>query len=168
MINNCVRQKKREISSDDKFWNLGSFGGNFWKKVHIDLTNEMSWGNFLGIGLEPRELHSWIAPERCWSFRKVIRLCHDSKSEWQVGACDLKIMALPYTYVKDAKVHYFIAGRRGRKEVRKEGRKEGAKDVLHVFFHFSRDTISLILERHPAKTIKFFTVWMRGENTMLK
>jgi len=126
----CTNQKKREISSDDKFWNLRSFGGKgkFWKKVYIYIYRFNEWnvmGKFLEIGLEPRELHIWIASERRWSFRKVIRLCHDSKSKWQVWTCDLKIMALPYTYVRDAKVHYFIVGRRGRKEGRKEGRGKG-------------------------------------------
>jgi len=36
--------------------------GTYWKKVHRFKSNKMSWGNFLGIGLEPRELHNWIAP----------------------------------------------------------------------------------------------------------
>lgn len=106
MINNCVRQKKKGIILfryyklyKNYILKLGKFRGNFWK---IHWFNEWNvTGKFSGTGLERREFNNWVTLEleRRWSFRKVIRLCRDFKSEWQARACDLKIMALSYTSV---------------------------------------------------------------------
>lgn len=132
MINNCVRQKKKGIILfryyklyKNYIWKLGKFRGNFWK---IHRFNEWNvTGKFSGTGFERREFNQ-LELERRWSFRKVIRLCRDFKSEWQARACDLKIMALSYTSVWEMPRSITLS--LGEEERRGRGEGEGLVRLL--------------------------------------